>query len=116
MILVGLDYGFDLPLLAVSYLDKPFIWFGLITGLILVILAVTSQDQWKKKLGRNWHRLHYLVYLAAILDLVHYFLAVKGNPFSLAGNLVRPLFFGVLILSLFALRVLKRIRSLAPHA
>ncbi len=49
-ILVGFDYRFDLPLLFATYLDKPFIWFGLITGLILAVLALTSID-WRK---RRW--------------------------------------------------------------
>jgi sulfoxide reductase heme-binding subunit YedZ len=110
LVLVGYDYGFDIPLLLDGYLNKPFIWFGLLTGLILAALALTSFDWWKRKLGRWWGRLHQLIYLAAILDLAHYFLAVKGNPLSLSGNLGQPLFFSILILILFALRLLKRIR------
>ena len=107
LVLVGLDYGFNVSLLIDSYVDKPFIWFGVVTSLILAILAITSFSWWKQKLGRRWEHLHKLVYLAAILDLAHYFLAVKGNLFSLSGNLGRPLFFGILILSLLAIRLLK---------
>jgi sulfoxide reductase heme-binding subunit YedZ len=105
-ILVGFDYRFDLPLLLATYLDKPFTWFGLLTGLILAVLALTSFDWWKRRLGIWWRRLHRLIYLAAILDLAHFFLAVKGDLFSLSGNLARPLLYtGVIGLS-FILRVL----------
>jgi sulfoxide reductase heme-binding subunit YedZ len=110
LLLVGLDYGFNLPLLVDSYLTKPFIWFGFLAGLILAILAITSFGRWRQKLGDRWERLHQLVYLAAILDLVHYFLVVKGNLISFSGNLGRPLFYGFLILSLLAFRLLKRDR------
>jgi len=116
LVLVGFDYGFDLPILIVSFLDKPFIWFGVITVLILVGLAVTSFDWWKRKLGGGWKRLHNLIYLAAILDLAHYFLAVKGNLLTLSGNIGRPVFFGFVILFLLAVRLLKRIQSPTPRS
>jgi sulfoxide reductase heme-binding subunit YedZ len=113
LVLAGFDYGFDLPVLVDSYQGKPFIWFGLLTGLILAALALTSFDWWKQKLGIWWGRLHRLIYLAAILDLTHYFLAVKGNLFSLSGNLARPLFFCAVIILLLALRVVQRARATA---
>jgi methionine sulfoxide reductase heme-binding subunit len=113
LVLVGFDYGFNFPLLLDGYLNKPFIWFGLLTSLILAAMALTSFDWWKRKLGCWWRRLHHLIYLAAFLDLAHFFLAVKGNPLSLSGNLGRPLVFGILILFLFALRLLMRIRPTA---
>jgi len=104
-VLVGFDYRFDFPLLIGSYLGKPFIWLGLATGLILAALALTSFDWWKRRLGRWWVRLHRLIYLAAILDLAHFFLAVKGNILSLSGNLTCPLIYTAVILILLILRV-----------
>jgi methionine sulfoxide reductase heme-binding subunit len=105
-ILVGFDYRFDLPLLLATYGDKPFTWFGLIAGLILAILALTSFDRWKCKLGKWWRPLHRLVYLAAILDLAHFFLAIKGNLFTLSGNLTRPLLYAGVIGLSFLIRLL----------
>lgn len=113
-ILVGYDYRFDLRLLVSTYLGKPFIWLGLATSLILAALAVTSFDWWKRRLGKWWRPLHRLIYLAAILDLAHFFLAVKGDLFSLSGNLTRPLLYtGVIGLS-FILRALLRKPSTSP--
>jgi sulfoxide reductase heme-binding subunit YedZ len=108
LILVGFDYQFDLKLLLDGYLNKPFIWFGILTGLILAVLALTSIDRWKHKLGDRWGRLHSLVYLAAILDLAHYFLVVKGNVFSLSGNFTRPLIFSGLFILIMSLKILQR--------
>lgn len=108
LILVGFDYQFDLKLLYAGYLDKPFIWFGILTGLILAVLALTSIDRWKHKLGDRWGRLHSLVYLAAILDLAHFFLVVKGNVFSLSGNFTRPLIFSGLFILIMSLKILQR--------
>ena len=68
---VGLDYGFDTDLLAQAILDQQYVLVGLVSGLILLALALTSSQGWQKRLGRNWKRLHSLVYLAAILAVVH---------------------------------------------
>ena len=116
LVLVGYDYGFNILLFLDGYLNKPFIWFGLLTSLILAALALTSFDWWKQKLGRWWGRLHKLIYFAAILDLTHYSLAVKGNPLSLSGNLGRPIFYGILILSLLLIRLLKRVQTPPLHS
>jgi sulfoxide reductase heme-binding subunit YedZ len=106
LILVGFDFRFNIPLLFATYLDKPFTWLGLSTGLILAALAITSFGGWKQRLGIWWRRLHSLIYLAAILDLAHFFLAVKGNLFTFSGNLTRPLLYtGIIVLS-FLLRIL----------
>ena len=107
-ILVGFDYRFNLPLLSTTYLGKPFIWLGLATSLILAILALTSFDWWKHRLGKWWQWLHRLIYLAAILDLAHFFLAVKGNLLSLSGNLGCPLLFPFAIGLLLILRIFQR--------
>ncbi len=115
LVLVGYDYGFNLPLVLDSFLNKPFIWFGVLTGLILAALALTSFGWWKRKLGCWWGRLHKLLYLAAMLDLAHFFLAVKGNPLSLTGNLGRPLFYGILILTLLSIRLLKHTHTPPLH-
>jgi sulfoxide reductase heme-binding subunit YedZ len=58
-----------------------------------------------KKLGRRWTNLHRLVYLAGVLDILHYAWAKKGNLFSLSGDILRPLLLGVLLLFMLALRL-----------
>ena len=69
---VGLDYGFDLGLFIETLPESPFILAGLAAWLILVPLAITSTTGWVRRLGRNWARLHRLVYLAGVLAVIHY--------------------------------------------
>jgi sulfoxide reductase heme-binding subunit YedZ len=72
-------------------LSKPFIWYGLAGLSILVILAATSNNFSIRKLGgRNWKRLHRLVYLAAAILLYHQAVAGKGH-WHIARWLLFPL-------------------------
>jgi methionine sulfoxide reductase heme-binding subunit len=79
LIFVGLDYTFRWDLIWNSLVEKRFIVLGFSAGLILLALAVTSFDWWKKRLRKNWKRLHRLVYLAGGLAVIHYFWAVKAG-------------------------------------
>jgi len=51
---------------------RPFIVAGLLAFLILLALAITSTKGWQKRLKVNWKRLHRLIYLAAILAVIHF--------------------------------------------
>lgn len=113
LILVGLDYGFALRLLRADLSGKPFIWIGAAALLILVFLAATSFPVWKKRLGRNWKRLHRLAYLAALLVILHFFWARKGNLASLSGDVLLPMGYGISVgvLLLMRLPALRRLLS-----
>jgi len=105
IILVALDYGFALGLLRADLSGKPFIWIGAASLLILAALAATSFPAWKKRLGRNWKRLHRLAYLAALLVIVHFFWARKGNLATLSGDVLLPLSYGLAVAGLLILRL-----------
>ena len=95
---VGLDYGFDLVLIGQELLQKRFVQVGALAFLILVPLAITSTRGWVARLGKNWKRLHRLVYLAALLAGVHFLWAVKAN--------VRvPLLYGAVLAVLLVARI-----------
>jgi sulfoxide reductase heme-binding subunit YedZ len=79
LIFVGLDYGFDPVLLREAIFEKRFALVGFAAFLILLALAVTSTRGWMKRLGKNWTRLHRLVYLAGALVIVHYVWLVKAD-------------------------------------
>ena len=51
---------------------RPFIVVGMLTLLILLALAITSTKGWQRRLKAGWKRLHRLVYLAAILGVIHF--------------------------------------------
>ena len=101
-----LDYGLDWKQLIQLILQKLYLIFGLIAFIILLAMAITSFQWWKKKLAKNWKRLHRLVYLAAILNILHYALAQKGDILSLRGNLILPVTYGIVTAVLLLLRPL----------
>jgi sulfoxide reductase heme-binding subunit YedZ len=113
----GLDYGFNLQLIGGIVLKKPYAYVGLATYALLIPMAITSFRWWMKKLGRWWTNLHRLVYLAGVLDILHYAWAKKGNIFQLSGDILRPLFWGLLLLLLLAVRLppVRRLVSSLRH-
>lgn len=104
-IFVGIDYAFDWSLLKIEFIEKRFVIVGLTAGTILALLAITSFKWWKKKLGKNWRRLHKFIYLAAGLVIVHYAWAKKGDLFSLQGDILGPLAFGLVLVFLLLIRI-----------
>jgi methionine sulfoxide reductase heme-binding subunit len=102
-----IDYGLDLVSLWRDVWNKAYIIIGAIAFLLLVPLAVTSLTYWKKRLGKNWKRLHKLVYIISPLVVVHFLLVVKGSIAQLQGNLSQPLLYGSITLVLLILRIPK---------
>lgn len=97
IIFADLDYGFAWSLLVKEFVEKPRLIAGLIAFTLLVPLAVTSFDIWKKRLGKNWKRLHQFVYLIAPLVFLHYVWSKKGDILSLQGEVFKPLIYGLII-------------------
>jgi methionine sulfoxide reductase heme-binding subunit len=102
---VWLDFQFDWTFLQVEFIEKPYIWLGLSALSILLLLALTSTRAWMKRLGKNWKRLHRLIYLAGLLVVVHYAWAAKGEVLRLQGDILQPLFFGLAVALLLVLRL-----------
>lgn len=95
---VGLDYAFNLSqILGDALITKPYIIVGFSAFLILTPLAITSTKGWMKRLGRNWKKLHRLVYLAVPLAVIHYFWVLKVP--------VEPLIYGAVVALLLLARV-----------
>jgi sulfoxide reductase heme-binding subunit YedZ len=46
---------------------------------LMVPLAITSTDRMVKRLRGRWVKLHRLVYLAAILGVLHFWMLVKSD-------------------------------------
>lgn len=110
IIFVNLDYGLAWSLIVQTIFEKPYIIVGVLSFLMLVPLAFTSFDIWKKRLGRNWKRLHQMIYLIAPLVVLHYAWGKKGDFFALQGEIVRPLIYGVVVILLLLMR-LPRVRK-----
>jgi sulfoxide reductase heme-binding subunit YedZ len=84
---------------------KVYLLVGTLAVLLLVPLAVTSFDYFIRRMGKNWKRLHWLVYPAVIISILHYALAQKGDLFNLRGNILRPFLWGLLTIFLLGLRL-----------
>jgi sulfoxide reductase heme-binding subunit YedZ len=58
---------------------RPYITVGFTAWLLLLPLAITSTKGWIKRLGRNWARLHKLVYAIGVLAVLHFWWLVKSD-------------------------------------
>ncbi|HEX7125415.1 MAG TPA: protein-methionine-sulfoxide reductase heme-binding subunit MsrQ [Thermodesulfobacteriota bacterium] len=99
---VAVDHFFDWGAIGADIVKRPYITVGMTAFLMLVPLAVTSTDGWVRRLGgKRWQRLHYLVYPAAVLGVVHYFLLVKADTRE-------PALFAAALAALLGYRVWRR--------
>jgi sulfoxide reductase heme-binding subunit YedZ len=75
---VALYSNFDVQAMLDDIAKRKFITIGVVTWLLLLPLAATSTTWAIRKLGgKNWNRLHKLVYVAAICGIIHYWWQVK---------------------------------------
>src|SRR3546814_20601601 len=58
---------------------RPYITVGFSAWLLLLPLAITSTQGWIRRLGRNWGRLHKLVYAAGVLAVLPFWWLVKSD-------------------------------------
>ena len=96
--------------IAEELVERPYITIGFAAFLILIVLGITSPKAMVKKLGKNWKRLHRLVYLAAVLAIIHLLLILRTN-------VAEAVFYGVVLAVLLLYRangyVNRRIRKTA---
>lgn len=76
---IWLDQYFDWPFIIKDIAEHPYVIVGFTTFLILFFMAVTSPQFMVRKLGKNWVKLHRLVYLAAFLASFHFIWLVKSD-------------------------------------
>lgn len=76
--------------MAEELFERPYITVGFSAYLILLALGLTSPRVMVRKLGKNWKRLHKLVYVAAVLGVVHllWILRLDIGPAVFYGALV----------------------------
>jgi len=88
---IWLDKFFDLHEMFKDIAKRPFITVGFSAFVLLIPLAVTSTAGWIRRLGgKNWQRLHRLIYATGILGVIHYIWLVKADkrkPLEYAGAL-----------------------------
>jgi methionine sulfoxide reductase heme-binding subunit len=76
-----LDQGLDMTAIIADVLKRPYITIGMAAFVLLVPLAVTSNNASVRKLGaKAWGRLHRLAYVATALGALHFLMLVKAWP------------------------------------
>jgi sulfoxide reductase heme-binding subunit YedZ len=92
------DYGLNWDLIVQAVTEKRYALAGLAAFLLLTPLALTSTKGWQRRLGKRWKRLHRLIYVAALLVVLHFVWLVKSD-------LREPLLYGAVVVALLALRL-----------
>ena len=98
---IWFDHFFDLAEMTRDVLKRPFIAMGFSAFMLLVPLALTSNDFMLRKLGRRWSLLHRLIYLVAILAVLHFWWMRAGKH-----NFAEPLVMGAVVAVLLGLRLI----------
>ena len=95
---VIIDYRLDFDSIFKDILTKKFIFAGFTAWLLLLPLALTSSKKAVIFLKDKWKKLHKLIYIIAILGVVHFIWLVKKD-------LTEPLIYAVIILFLLLFRI-----------
>ncbi len=77
---------------------RPYITVGMAAFVLMLPLAITSNNWSVRRLGPRWRKLHRLVYPAAILGALHYVMLAKGFQ-------IEPLVYLAIILGLLVVRL-----------
>jgi sulfoxide reductase heme-binding subunit YedZ len=77
--LFAVDQKFQVIVVAREIALRIYLTIGFVTVLGVCILGVTSTDGWMRKLGRNWTRLHRIVFGVGMLGILHFFMQSKAN-------------------------------------
>jgi sulfoxide reductase heme-binding subunit YedZ len=93
--LLGLQWGAILE----EVVERPYITVGFSSFVILIALGVTSPRAMVRRLGKNWRRLHRLVYVAGVLAVVHLVWIVRTD-------LSQALVYGAILAALLGWRVI----------
>jgi methionine sulfoxide reductase heme-binding subunit len=97
---VALDRFFAFGDIGEDILKRPYITVGFTAFLLLVPLAVTSTRGWIRRLGRRWTRLHWLIYPAVALAILHFYWKRASK-----ADIAEPLTFAAALALLFAFRI-----------
>ncbi len=98
------DHALVWSIIGIDIIESQYIWFGVLAYSIILSLALTSPKWAKKRMGKNWKKLHRYIYLAAGAAIIHYYWQLKGN-------LAEPLFYLVIISLLLGFRVLVWVKN-----
>ncbi len=104
-----LDKFFNVHEMIKDVYKRPFITAGFTAFVLLIPLALTSTQGWIRRLGgKNWQRLHRLIYITGIAAVVHYIWLVKAD-------LRKPLQYAFVLGVLLLYRVVVWLKDVRKH-
>jgi sulfoxide reductase heme-binding subunit YedZ len=107
---IVIDFFFDWPSMVADVLKRPYITIGFTALVLLVPLAATSTAGMVRRLGAvAWRRLHRLVYLIAILGVLHFLWLAKVGVRD-------PYYYASWLALLLAVRVADAVRRARARA
>ena len=102
---IAFDRYFVLSEITADIIKRPFITVGFAALVLMIPLALTSTRAAVMRLGgARWQDLHRLVYVVAILAVLHFWWLVKRD-------VTEPLIYAAILAALFAYRIIARVKK-----
>ncbi len=99
------DKSLDISAIVSDIWQRPFIAVGMLALTLMIPLAVTSTNGMIKRLGgKNWAKLHRLIYPTAILGLIHFYWIQKSDY-------TYPILFTLVLVVLLGYRIYSTIQK-----
>ena len=95
-----LEQNLNVSAVIEDIIERKFITLGLISLTLLFIMAVTSPNSIRRKMGVKWHQIHKSIYVVSVLGIWHYWWQVKLDARE-------PLIYAIIISILLLYRLLK---------
>ncbi len=77
---IVLDHFFNWKFIIKDIVKRPFITFGFINFILFLPLVLTSTNAMVKKITfKIWKKIHYLIYIIALLAALHFYLLTKAD-------------------------------------
>jgi sulfoxide reductase heme-binding subunit YedZ len=87
--------------------ERPFITLGFTAVLLLTAMAITSFTALRRRMGRNWQKLHYAAYAVGVLGVWHYWWQVKKD-------VTEPLIYAAILAVLLGIRLVWSVKHKKP--
>ena len=103
-----LDLRLDASQIATEIAERPYVTVGFAAWLLLMPLAATSFQRAMRALGRRWGQLHRLVYVVAVLAVLHFWWLVKSD-------IREPALYAAIAAALLGWRLSRRLPPVSPR-
>lgn len=104
---IWFDQYFDWVEIVKDIVERPFITVGFTAFVMLIPLALTSNKMMMRRLKKNWVKLHKLIYVIAVLGVLHFIWLVKADY-------LQPFIYGVILLVLLSYRAYQKRKPATP--